>query len=201
VSDLEIRAADVVGLAEPGRVIAASLRVRRRRLLRLLALSLLLGSPGVLDGGILLLLCSAFFGLCAVVFLILLLPGAAYLRLEPHGFTVCSLFRKHFTAWSDVTEFGVATAGRQELVGYDSRATAERSPRLAALSIGLSGYNSALPDTYGPRAADLASLLNAVLKRAHAAAGVDATETATRFEALGDGRSSANTRRRLSRSG
>jgi hypothetical protein len=160
-----------VELAEPTRVIAVILRVRRWKLLRLLATSLVLGSPGLFDNEIMLRIGTAFFGFGAIVFAVLLLPGAAWLRLEPAGFTVCHLFRKHFTPWSDVSGFGVAVAGRNELVGYDSRSAAESSPRRAALSTSLSGYNSALPDTYGPRAAELAVLLNEALWRAHRATG------------------------------
>jgi len=169
-----------VAFAEPTRVIAIILRVRRWRLLRLLATCLVLGSPGLFDNVISLRIGTAFFGFGAIVFGVLLLPGAAWLRLEPAGFTVCHLFRKRFTPWSDVSEFGVVMAGRNELVGYDSRSAAENSPRRAALSRSLSGYNSALPDTYGPRAAQLAALLNEVLRRVHRATGPESAVTERR---------------------
>jgi hypothetical protein len=164
--------AGAVALAEPARVVAAILRVRRWKLIRLIAISLALAIPGLFDGGIVL-IGTGFFGLGAIVFAILLLPGAAWLRLEPAGFTVCHLFRKRSTPWSEVTDFGVALAGRKKLVGYNSRSVTEHSPRMAALSTALSGYNAALPDTYGPRAAELAALLNEVLWRAARARGLD----------------------------
>jgi hypothetical protein len=104
------------------------MHVRRRKLLRLLTISLVLGSVGLLDGGIATCLAAAFFGVCTLVFCILMLPGAAYLRLEPVGFTVCNLFRKHFTPWPDVSDFGFAIAGRQELVGYNGRSAANALP-------------------------------------------------------------------------
>jgi hypothetical protein len=165
--------AGAVVLAEPARVVAAILRVRRWKLIRLITISLALAIPGLFDGGIMPLIGTGFFGLGAIVFAILLLPGAAWLRLEPAGFTVCHLFRKRSTPWSEVTDFGVALAGRKKLVGYNSRSVTEHSPRIAALSTALSGYNAALPDTYGPRAAELAALLNEVLWRAARARGLD----------------------------
>jgi hypothetical protein len=156
--------------------------------LRLLTISLVLGSAGLFDGGTMTRIATAFFGLCAIVFAVQLLPGAAWLRLEPAGFTVCNLFRTHFTPWSDVSGFGVAVAGQKELVGYNCRSAAERSSRLAALNKALSGYNSALPDTYGPRAAELAALLNEVLWRAHRAMGLESGAAATQAGAGGQDR-------------
>ncbi|HEY3399717.1 MAG TPA: STM3941 family protein [Geothrix sp.] len=49
-----------------------------------------------------------FFGLCLLVFLALLLPGAAYLALDSDGFTMCSLFRAHTIRWADVAGFEAA---------------------------------------------------------------------------------------------
>src|SRR5687767_7049202 len=57
-------------------------------------------------------LVGGFFGLCALTFATLLLPGAAYLRIGPGGFEVCSLFGRRPHSWSDVGGFSVARAGR-----------------------------------------------------------------------------------------
>ena len=39
-------------------------------------------------------LIAGFFGLGVVVFIIQLIPGSAYLHLDPEGFTFCSLCRR-----------------------------------------------------------------------------------------------------------
>jgi len=46
--------------------------------------------------------CIIFFGLCAAVGVVGLLPNSSYLRLTEQGFLFASLFRKHFVDWSDV---------------------------------------------------------------------------------------------------
>ncbi len=64
-------------------------------------LLMLLGSLAFVGAGFLMLsdspitgcLSIIFFGLCAVVFAVSLLPNSSYLRLTPEGFTVCSMFR------------------------------------------------------------------------------------------------------------
>jgi len=60
-----------------------------------------------------------FFGTGAIVFGLLLLPGSAYLKLDPAGFTFCSLFRPHFTRWSEVDSFAVGMVGTRRLVVFN----------------------------------------------------------------------------------
>ena len=50
-------------------------------------------------------LCTGFFGLGVIVALINMHPRASCLTLSEQGFEFSSLFRKHFVAWSDVTDF------------------------------------------------------------------------------------------------
>jgi len=104
--------------------------------------------------------CAAFFGICLLVFLVQLLPRAAYLHLEPGGFTFCSLFRKHSVPWTDVTEFAVARIGFNRLVGWDYRPGCCRYTRTASISKAISGCEAALPDNYGMKPQALAELLN-----------------------------------------
>lgn len=107
------------------------------------------------------------FGIGTVVaLLILVAPGASYLRLAPEGFTICSLFRRSTTRWSEVTEFGLATIGMRTLVGFDYAPGFQRSPRLRRLSAAISGNEGALPDTYGLRALELALVMTRYRKRA-----------------------------------
>jgi hypothetical protein len=62
------------------------------------------------------------FGSAAIFFMLALLPGASYLRLDRNGFTVCHLFRRRSYRWHDVSVF---TAGRMlwypNLVGFSTR--------------------------------------------------------------------------------
>jgi hypothetical protein len=107
----------------------------------------------------------AFFGLGAAVLAANLLPGSSYLLLEQGGFTICNVFRKTFYSWSDVAEFLPVEVGSQTMVGL------RFNERYKAVAIGrklarhLSGVDGALPDTYGQKAQELASLLNKVRER------------------------------------
>ena len=98
-----------------------------------------------------------FFGLCTLVFGISLLPNSSYLRLAREGFTVCSMFRSRFIDWRHVGEFGVTRIGLKNMVGWNP----SHSPsNLGKANKAMCGYASALPDTYGMKAEDLADLLN-----------------------------------------
>lgn len=147
------------------------LRPRKAKLVCFLLVSLAFTTIGLASRQAILLLGSAFFGLCAAAFATMLLPGAAYLSLDADGFTTCSLFRIRRTSWSGVGPFGPTQVGGQAMVGYDSAEQAIRRPRLAAVDTGLSGYNRALPDTYGLSAFDLAALMNEARRRALATDG------------------------------
>jgi hypothetical protein len=46
-----------------------------------------------------------FFGSCAIISAVMLLPGAGDLRLDHHGFEATKLFRHFRTRWQDVGEF------------------------------------------------------------------------------------------------
>lgn len=114
-------------------------------------------------------LCSAFFGICAAVFIAQLFPGTSYLQLTREGFVMRSLFRTHpLVPWSRVGEFSVARVSRRKMVVYDSAVDAERNPRLAKTNRFLTGASSGLPETYGLSAEALAMLLNEWRVRHHA---------------------------------
>ncbi len=116
------------------------------------------GKPlGYLFGG-----CSAFGML---VFALQLHPRAAYLQLTERGFTFCSLFRAHTVEWKAVATFGVINMGRHRLVGWNFVTGHPRPGRAGAISQALSGYEAALPNTYGLRPAQLAGLLSTLRQR------------------------------------
>ena len=100
---------------------------------------------------------AGFFGACTLIFLALLLPGAAYLRLTRDGFRVRALWRTHFTPWSAVSDFGVERIGRRRLVVFNFvDAKARRDARYQRI---LTGVEGALPDTYGLSPEKLAELM------------------------------------------
>jgi len=111
-----------------------------------------------------------FFGLCTLMSAIALLPGAGSLVLDREGFQFCSLFRRHRTLWRDASGFAAAAVppARLPLVVFDDRQ--QRSGTLASLNVGLVGRTSALPDTYGFKADELAKIM--AQWQARAAAGV-----------------------------
>lgn len=139
-----------------------TLRPRRLPLLGLLAVALAFTAAGVgmtgdrpLAGWFV----AGFFGLCAVVFAVQLIPNSTYLRLEPAGFTFASMFRAHFVPWDGVQQFSLTQVGTQRMVGwtftpsYAAHATGRRVSRA------LSGLEAGLPDTYGLTAEALVELL------------------------------------------
>jgi len=75
-------------------------------------------------------LVAAVFGAFALTGLVLILPGATYLRLTPEGFTICSLYRKSFIRWTDVQDFRVVLIGRSKMVGFDYAPHYTRTARL-----------------------------------------------------------------------
>jgi len=114
----------------------------------------------------------AFFGLCFLVSVVQLLPGAAYLRLSPDGFTVCSLFREHTIRWADVKEFSVGRVLLHKMVMFNFEGSAGSFPRsqsLRSLNVKLCGFEAGLPDTYGLPHNELAALLSDRKASAHGA--------------------------------
>ncbi|MBV8889576.1 MAG: hypothetical protein JO305_07895 [Alphaproteobacteria bacterium] len=109
-----------------------------------------------------------FFGLGTVVFGITLLPGAAYLKLEATGFTVCSLFRKRFTPWQAVEHFGVTQIVLRKYVGIAFTPAGKQEIAMSRVNTRLIGFDDMLPDTYGRSAEELTALLNDALALAPA---------------------------------
>lgn len=103
---------------------------------------------------------SLFFGACALVALVALIPGSSHLQLESEGMTVRSLFREWHVRWSDVDVFFVASVSGNAMVCWNYVADAGAKPPGSALSRALSGVEAGLPDTYGHSASELAALLN-----------------------------------------
>jgi hypothetical protein len=87
-----------------------------------------------------------FFGAGVVVFSLQLIPGSAYLKLDPVGFTMCSLFKPRSYRWDEVDSFDVS-GSRKSVLSNFSRSHRGR------------GYLE-LRDAYGMSAERLAATLN-----------------------------------------
>ncbi|MEZ5460298.1 STM3941 family protein [Dokdonella sp.] len=107
----------------------------------------------------------AFFGLCALVFVVQLLPGSTWLKLDARGFTYCSLFRKHRVRWQDVESFVPVRMGPNDLVGWTWAENYKGTRGGSELSRRLAGVDAALPDNYGKSAGGLAQLMNSYNSR------------------------------------
>jgi hypothetical protein len=104
--------------------------------------------------------CLAFFSLCALIFLVQLVPGASYLKLDAQGFTVRSLFRSTSYTWSEIVAFAPGRVGGNRGVVFNLTPDSERQRRLRRFNAATLGAEAALPDTYGLSAERLAEILN-----------------------------------------
>ena len=107
--------------------------------------------------------CIVFFGLCGAIGLLNLLPGASRLLVDDDGFEMVSLFRRTRVRWADIARFGTMRIGLNTLVGFDFVDGYRGSDRLRRVNRSLSGFQGALPDTYGLKAGELAARMEARL--------------------------------------
>jgi hypothetical protein len=108
---------------------------------------------------------AGFFGLGLPVFALQFHPRAAYLELRGDGFTFCGLFRAHTVRWTEVQEFGVMDVEGNAMVGWNFRPECPTSRRARSVSKFISGYEGALPDTYGMKAQALCELMESLRQR------------------------------------
>ena len=147
----------------PSTKVERTLTPSRRKVLGLLALGAIFTTSGIwtIRSGDQEGWCAAtFFGLSIVVFALQLLPGSAYLRIGPEGFTVCNLYRAQFYRWSDVDSFQITRIRFGKVVAFNFAPHVRGGERVRRLAATLAGYENVLPDTYGKSAEHLASLLN-----------------------------------------
>lgn len=102
----------------------------------------------------------SFFGLCFLVFLVQLLPGSTQLKLTKKGFIMTSLFRSHFTKWTDIKTFQTGYLGSNKTVMFDYIDNHKKHSTAKIFSKQLSGSHGALPSTYGLKATELIRLMN-----------------------------------------
>ena len=104
---------------------------------------------------------TIFFGIALLFSLLQLLPGANSLTLTKSGFTIKSLFRRHFIAWEDVQSFQLGKLAGEVAVCFNYHAHHMRQHKAKQFNRLLTGNEAALPDTYGLTAENLLSLLEA----------------------------------------
>src|SRR5262249_43431430 len=109
---------------------------------------------------------AIIFGIFTAVAGVQLFPGSDFLRLTPDGFTMKAMFRTTSTRWKDVSGFGVVKMQQHgfltvnTMVGFDYVDSYDRSRIGRNLARAMTGCEAALPNLYGLRAEELASLMN-----------------------------------------
>jgi hypothetical protein len=103
--------------------------------------------------------CILFCGICGVAFILQMVPGASWLYLDNEGFTVRVLFRVSRHLWADIHELGVVKIRSNEMVAYNFVSDFDRGKVGRSFSRKLSGFEGALPDTFGFKAKDLLHLM------------------------------------------
>lgn len=155
--------------SKPAQIPEGGLRLRPspKKWLVVLAIAIaftVLGAMMVADGAPGGWFATIFFGLCAGVALVVLVPGSMYLDLRRDGFETSHLFRRRRYAWSEVGRFTAVDVVSRPMVVFDRLGAAPS--RLGKLNAAVAGANDALPDTYGMDASELADLMNAARERA-----------------------------------
>ena len=84
--------------------------------------------------------------------------------MSDEGLEICALFRRSTIRWEDIADFGVYTLRQHGLpvsrqVGINFVEGYPRSLKARRFATTLTGFEGALPDTYGYRAEELAKLL------------------------------------------
>jgi hypothetical protein len=105
-------------------------------------------------------LCGGFFGLCALVGLVNLHPGAGYLTLRADGFEFASVFRKTFVRWNDVEAFVPITMSGNKFVAWNYVQGYDAHEKMRRINVSVSGVEAMLPDTYGFKHEELAARMN-----------------------------------------
>ncbi len=101
-----------------------------------------------------------FFGMGGVVLGLSLLPGSAYLKLDPAGFTICTLFGAYSYRWYEIESFEVGRLATRKSVFFNYSKLHRGRETLRKINSQIVGFEGALPDTYGMSAEKLAAILN-----------------------------------------
>ena len=113
-----------------------------------------------------------------VIFIVQLIPGSAYLRLDSEGFIFCSLYLRITLPWSAIDGFHVVVMRQtglkvHELVGFNFVPAYDRSQLGRQISSAVAECEGGLPNTYGKSAEELAHLMNEHLHKWRESKDVD----------------------------
>ena len=106
--------------------------------------------------------CAAtlFFGPGLILSCLSLIPGSSYLKLDPEGFTICSLCKTHRVRWDEVAHFQVSNLVIRKMVVFNFTDVRRGREFARKLSSALAAHQGGLPDTYGRAAEKLAATMN-----------------------------------------
>ena len=99
------------------------------------------------------------FGIGVLVSIIQFLPNAAYLKLNDDGFEVKSLFRSHFTQWSNVQSFSLGHINGNKMIFFNFTEEHKKWRNGKKLSKFLSGKEGAIPSSYTISSDELLQLM------------------------------------------
>ena len=119
------------------------------------------GIWGVKQGQPILWVPIVFFGLCSLVFLVQLHPESSSLTLTPEKFVVRSLFRSYEHTWDEVDHFFPKNIASNKTVAFSYAPEYTGQQQARKISSKIAGAEAALPDTFGMKPDELASMLNA----------------------------------------
>jgi len=105
-------------------------------------------------------LCVAFFSLGVPSALIMFLPGAMWLRLDPDGFERKSMGRRNKIRWKDVQSFKIGSIRGAKMIVINYRPQYENQQFARAAAKALTGMEGAIPNSYNVSLAKLEGVLN-----------------------------------------
>lgn len=108
-----------------------------------------------------------FFGLGVIVSLIQFYPNASYIKLNEEGFEVKSLFRAHFTKWSEVKDFRQGYISGNKMIFYNYTDEHKKWNSGKKVSKFLSGNEGAFQSTYNISTDKLMALMVDYKKRSN----------------------------------
>ena len=102
-----------------------------------------------------------FFGACGAAFIVQLIRGGGYLRIDSDGIGIGTA-RKEETKyhWNDIEEFGITKISGNKFVSWNFTQDYDRSKLARKVNLKMGAMEAMLPDTYGFKAIELATLLN-----------------------------------------
>jgi hypothetical protein len=103
---------------------------------------------------------AAFFGLCFLVFVYMLIPGTIRLKVDRSGIEMKTMFKPMKLAWADVDGFYVGRVPGSKMIGINFSKSYGKLRAGRKFSASLTGMEGALPDHFNKSAEELCEILN-----------------------------------------